>query len=92
MDTMRCYCGYKYQEREWYNYYDPKSRLITLTVEEFEEEEEWRRQDNAVRVIQMHCEKWLDAPKTRDGKMGIRLRVGMRYASGYNDLYPPTSI
>jgi hypothetical protein len=55
----------------------------------------------AARLIQRNCERWLDAPTTSDGRLGIRLRIGMRKYCGYGkwsrgsadkdlpSLYPP---
>lgn len=45
--------------------------------------------DLAARIIQRNCERWLDAPITNDGLVGIRCRIGLREVSGYDDLVPP---
>lgn len=37
----------------------------------------------AVKLIQRNCLHWLEAPVTKDGRLGILLRIGMRYGAGY---------
>jgi hypothetical protein len=58
----------------------------------------------ATNIIQRNIVKWLDAPQTRDGRLGIRLRLLMREDCGYGNwsrdnkdpemwsLYPPESL
>ena len=36
-----------------------------------------------VKLIQRDCDRWLDAPVTNDGRLGILLRIGMREGAGY---------
>ena len=39
--------------------------------------------EEAVTSIQWNCDRWLDAPVTNDGRLGILLRIGMRQGAGY---------
>ena len=43
----------------------------------------------AAALIQCNCESWLDKPITNDGKMGIRVRVGMKVMGHDVGLFPP---
>lgn len=92
MTTKRCRCGYKYNEREWWFpecAYELNLEFMSMTVDEYLDTVNRPEREKAAKVIQQGCENWLNAPKTKDGKMGIRLRVGMREMTGYNELYPP---
>lgn len=40
-----------------------------------------------VKKIQRACRMWLDKPITGDGKMGIRIRIGLRKCYEWNSLY-----
>ena len=47
-------------------------------------------QERAAKVIQNNCWNWLNKAKTRDGKLGINVRIAMKYFYELNEapLYP----
>ena len=45
--------------------------------------------NTAAALIHRNCESWLDKPITNDGKMGIRVRVGMKVMGHDVGLFPP---
>ena len=47
-----------------------------------------RRRHSAAMCIQQGCENWIQKTVTRDGKLGIWVRMGLKDL-GYNSLYPP---
>ena len=49
-----------------------------------------RIQENAARVIQRNCLRWLNEPVTLDGKLGITLRLGLKELGSLSEapLYP----
>ena len=44
--------------------------------------------DIAARIIQRNCKRWIDKPITRDGRLGLSLRIGLRKHSNYDSMYP----
>lgn len=36
-----------------------------------------------------YIDNWLDKPVTSDGRLGIRVRIGLREVCGHQSLYPP---
>ena len=43
----------------------------------------------ASRVIQRNCRRWIDLPVTKDSKLGIALRIGLKSFCSYEELVPP---
>lgn len=95
---FRCDCPASEYERKRYEINVVSKLNIALRILT-----NWRnsKKRRAVIKIQRAAEKWLDAPITRDGRLGIRLRINMREHCGYGtwsrecgdreewSLYPP---
>ncbi len=47
----------------------------------------WRR-NKAAKIIQKGCDHWLSKPITKDGKLGIKLRIGLKECCKIDLLYP----